>query len=267
MRAAGNYAPLKPEDSHEVLHKDSSHGAGDFSSLNQGATQAESRIGGATSNARASAHSTSPIKAPCSRPQTAKYKTGQVLHGDVRHADAVPVPRSSAYPQAMNRINSAREISVGVVRGRSLRSGRNSNLVTNPSFGNLRNDRSAAKAVVTMNEKHSLKTIQGVAFIDGESHEFSLGGTTQKMKSIRSRSRKRVRPPTTSTQEIAASEAIQERIRALKASKKISHSYLSNSRSASKLQNMVEEYKRKSASPGDRHQYDHAMVDPVLKHA
>ena len=30
---------------------------------------------------------------------------------------------------------------------------------------------------------------------------------------------------------------------------------------------MVDDYKRKSASPGDRPQYEHAMIDPVLKHA
>jgi len=107
----------------------------------------------------------------------------------------------------MNRINSAREISVGVIRGRSLRSGRNSNLITNPSLGYMR-ERSAAKGIATMAAAPSHKTIQGVAVIDGESHEFSLGGTTRKMKSIRSRSRKKTRPQTSSTQDIATSEAL-----------------------------------------------------------
>ena len=81
-----------------------------------------------------------------------------------------------------------------------------------------------------------------MAVIDGESHGFNLAGTSAKkmLKSLRSRSRKRTRPTTTSTQNLpmdkcVAQDALKEKIKALKASKRVSHTYLSSNKSASML--------------------------------
>ena len=91
--------------------------------------------------------------------------------------------------------------------------------------------------------------MQGVAVIDGESHGFNLGGktATKMFKSLRSRSCKRRRPVTSSTQtaleKSAVPDVLKDKIRALKESKRVSHTYLSSNRSTSKLQNMLDEFK------------------------
>ena len=130
--------------------------------------------------------------------------------------------------------------------------------------------------MMTTGPDGSLQSFKGVAFIDGESHSFSLGAkqtllhANHKQKHLRSFSRKRCRPNSKSklnSKNPILDATLKERIKALKATKKISHRVSApvENISPKRFQNMtMEDLQNKSAQIDQMGRYEHKMADPLL---
>ena len=160
------------------------------------------------------------------RPQTAKYiPRGQEL----TTVDSVSKQKNrNIQGEQISRVRSAKELAFKVIK-KSLRSGLTptvSNVISNKEsvFG-------SRKMSPSLRTKPEFESFKAVAFIDGESHSFNLGGkkytiherARNKIASTgKSRSRTRIR--STPSSKFFIDQTLKEKIKALKATKNISHS-------------------------------------------